>query len=47
METEELIEQLKSCAEKNCAVCPEIEECVGPAYLLRKAAEKIEELAAK
>ena len=44
METKELIEQLKSCAEKNCAVCPEIEECVGPAWLMQKAAEKLEEL---
>lgn len=44
METKELIGLLKSCAEKNCAVCPEIEECVGPAWLLRKAAEKLEEL---
>ena len=44
METKELIEWLKSCAEKNCAVCPEIEECVGPAYLLQKAADALEEL---
>lgn len=44
METKELIEQLKCCAEKNCPVCPEVEECVGPAYLLRKAAERLEEL---
>ena len=42
METKELIEQLKSCAEKNCAVCPDIEECVGPAWLLKKAAERID-----
>ena len=44
METKELIGWLKSCAEKNCAVCPEIEECVGPAYLLQKAADALEEL---
>ena len=43
METKELIEWLKSCAEKNCAVCPEIEECVGPSWLLRKAAERLGE----
>lgn len=44
METKELIEQLKACAEKNCAVCPEIEECVGPAWLLNEAADALEEL---
>ena len=44
METKELIELLKSCAEKNCPMCPDIEECVGPAWLLQKAAEKLEEL---
>lgn len=47
METKELIEWLKSCAEKNCAVCPEIEECVGPRWLLLKAAERLEELVAE
>ena len=46
MTTEELIELLKSCAKKNCPVCPDVEECVGPSWLLRKAAEKIEELIA-
>lgn len=44
METKELIEQLKSCGERNCGVCPDIESCVGPNWLLLKAAEKLEEL---
>ena len=44
METKELVEQLKSCGERSCGRCPDIEECVGPAWLLKKAAEKIEEL---
>lgn len=44
METKELIELLKSCAEKDCSTCPDIEVCVGPGWLLRKAAEKLEEL---
>ena len=47
METKELIELLKSCSEKNCMECPDIEECTGPAWLLRKAAEMLEELVAK
>ena len=47
METKELIELLKACAEKNCSVCPDVEECVGPSWLLRKAAEKLEELVSK
>ena len=42
METKELIEWLKSCAEKNCPVCPEIEECMGPSWLLQKAADRLE-----
>lgn len=46
METKELIEWLKSCAEKNCPMCPEVEECVGPSWLLKKAAEKLENLVA-
>lgn len=46
MKTEELIELLRSCAEKNCPVCPDIEECTGPSWLLRKAADKLEELIA-
>ena len=40
METKELIGLLKSCAEKNCAVCPEIEECVGPAWRLEELDKK-------
>ena len=44
MTTEELIEQLRSCGEKDCSMCSDIEQCVGPAWLLRKAAEKLEEL---
>ena len=44
METRELIAWLNSCAEKNCPVCPEIEECVGPSWLLQKAAERLEEI---
>lgn len=47
METKELIEQLKSCAEKHCPMCEDVESCVGPSWLLRKAAEKLEELLAK
>lgn len=43
METKELIELLKSCGERDCGRCPELEECVGPAWLLRKAAEMLEE----
>lgn len=46
METKELIEWLKSCAKKNCPVCPEIEECMGPSWLLQKAADRLEELSA-
>ena len=44
METKELIEQLRSCGERGCENCPDIEECVGPAWLLRKADERLEEL---
>ena len=44
MKTEELIELLRSCSEKNCPVCPDIESCTGPSWLLRKAADKLEEL---
>ena len=47
MTTEELIELLKSCSEKNCMECPDIEECTGPSWLLRKAAEKLEEFSSK
>ena len=47
MTTEELIELLRSCSEKNCPVCPDVEECVGPGWLLRKAADRLEELIAK
>ena len=42
MKTEELIEWLKSCAEKNCPMCPDVESCTGPSLLLRKAAEWLE-----
>jgi hypothetical protein len=44
METKELIEQLKACGENNCGRCPDVESCVGPNWLLRKAAERLEEL---
>ena len=44
MKTDELIDLLKCCGEKNCMVCPEIEECVGPAWLMQKAADALEEL---
>ena len=47
MTTKELIELLRSCAEKNCPMCPDIEECAGPSWLLRKAAEKLEEIVSK
>ena len=40
----ELIEMLRSCGNKYCADCPEIEECAGPNYLLLKAAEELEKL---
>ena len=43
METKELIELLKSCGERSCGRCPDIESCVGPNWLLKKAAECIEE----
>ena len=44
METKELIEFLRSCGEKTCSECPDIECCTGPSWLLLKAAERIEEL---
>ena len=44
METKELIEQLKSCGERGCENCHDIEECTGPSWLLLKAAERLEEL---
>ena len=44
LETKNLIDMLKSCGERDCFECPEIEYCVGPNWLLRKAAEKLEEL---
>ena len=47
METKELIELLRSRGEKNCSECPDIEECAGPCWLLRKAADKLEELTEK
>jgi hypothetical protein len=42
METKELIEQLRSCGEKNCPMCEDVESCVGPSWLLLKAAERLE-----
>ena len=44
METKKLIELLKSCGERDCGRCPEIECCIGPNWLLLKAAERLEEL---
>lgn len=38
----ELIEMLRSCGERGCADCPDIEECTGPGYLMLKAAEELE-----
>ena len=42
METKELVEQLKSCAEKHCPMCEDAESCIGPSWLLRKAADALE-----
>ena len=44
METEELIEQLKHCGGELCSRCIDVECCIGPNWLLKKAAEKLEEL---
>ena len=44
MKTEELIAQLKHCGERRCGRCPDIECCIGPNWLLQKAADKLEEL---
>ena len=44
METKELIDLLRSCGNKNCAECEDIESCIGPNWLLLKAAERLEEL---
>ena len=44
METKELIEQLRSCGERNCGECQDIESRVGPNWLLMKAADALEEL---
>lgn len=41
MKTEELIDLLRGCAEKNCPVCSDIESCTGPSWLLRKAADEL------
>ena len=38
----ELIEMLRSCGERGCADCPDVEECAGPGYLMLKAAEELE-----
>lgn len=40
----ELIEMLRSCGNKYCADCPDVEECAGPGYLMLKAAEELERL---
>ena len=42
METKVLIEQLRDCGERICGECPENEFCVGPNWLLLKAAERLE-----
>ena len=42
METKALIELLRSCGERNCPVCPDVESCAGPSWLLLKAAERLE-----
>ncbi len=47
IETKELIEWLKSCAEKGCPQCPDIEECMGPSWLLQKAADRLEEMVSR
>lgn len=44
METKELIEQLRSCGNKSCAECEDIESCIGPNWLLLKAAEELEKI---
>ena len=44
METKELIEQLRACGERYCGDCPDIESCVGPNWLLQKAADALDEL---
>lgn len=44
METKELIEWLKICADRKCPNCPDVESCAGPSWLLQKAAERLEEL---
>ena len=41
----ELIEMLRSCGNKYCADCPDVEECAGPGYLMLKAAEALEKIA--
>lgn len=47
METKELIAQLRSCGERNCPDCPEIESCIGPGVIMREAAESLEKLEKK
>ena len=42
LETKNLIDMLKSCGERDCFECPEIEYCVGPNWLLKKAADALE-----
>ena len=42
METKELIEQLRACGERYCGDCPDIEVCIGPNWLLQKAADALE-----
>ena len=47
METKELIEQLRSCGDRNCPECPEVESCTGPSVIMRKAAECLDKLVVK
>ena len=43
METKELIELLRACGERGCDACPDVEVCVGPGWLMLKAAERLEQ----
>lgn len=43
-ETQDLIDQLRHCADVGCAECPDIEICAGCGWLMLKAAERLEEL---
>jgi hypothetical protein len=44
MKTKELIEQLRHCGERMCHTCEDVESCVGPNWLMLKAAERLEAL---